>query len=116
MSSILRPARCSSSRHGEDRADAHLVGLAAGDREAAEDAQRLDACAWPPPCRDISTQAEAPSESWLALPAVMNWSSPRTGFSLARPSMLVSGRLPSSRSQRDRPLGDFLGLLVLDQP
>ncbi len=47
---------------------------------------------------DISTQAEAPSDSWLALPAVMNWSSPRTGLSLARPSMLVSGRLPSSFS------------------
>ena len=30
-------------RHREHRADAHLVGLAAGDREAAEDAERLEA-------------------------------------------------------------------------
>ena len=45
---------------------------------------------------DIITQADAPSLSWLALPAVMNWSSPRTGFSLARPSSVVSGRLHSS--------------------
>ena len=45
---------------------------------------------------DIITQAEAPSLSWLALPAVMNWSSPRTGLSLASPSSVVSGRLHSS--------------------
>ena len=44
----------------------------------------------------ITTQAEAPSESWLALPAVIHLSGPATGFSLARPSRLVSGRLPSS--------------------
>ncbi len=30
-------------RHGEDRSDAHFVGLAAGDGEAAEYAQRLEA-------------------------------------------------------------------------
>ena len=42
------------------------------------------------------TAAEAPSESWLALPAVIHLSGPITGCSLARPSMLVSGRLPSS--------------------
>ena len=30
-------------RHREDRADAHLFGTAAGDREAAVDAERLDA-------------------------------------------------------------------------
>jgi hypothetical protein len=28
-------------RHGDDRADPHLVGLAPGDREAAEGAERL---------------------------------------------------------------------------
>ena len=43
MSATLRPWRCEQARHGEDRSDAHLVGLAAGDRKAAEDAQRLDA-------------------------------------------------------------------------
>ena len=64
---------------------------------------------------DISTQAEAPSESWLALPAVMNWSSPRTGFSLARPSSVVSGAVALVALQRDGALGDLLGLLVLDR-
>ncbi len=49
---------------------------------------------------DISTLAEAPSESWLALPAVMKAPSPRTGLSLARPSRVVSGRLPSSLASR----------------
>ena len=46
--------------------------------------------------RDSLALAEAPSESWLALPAVMKAPSPRTGLSLARPSRVVSGRLPSS--------------------
>ena len=40
-------------------------------------------------------QAEAPSESWLALPAVMVPFS-RTGLRLASPSVVVPGRLPSS--------------------
>jgi hypothetical protein len=31
------------ARHREHRADAHLVGLAAGGDEAAEDAERLQA-------------------------------------------------------------------------
>ena len=46
----------------------------------------------------MTTQAEAPSESWLALPAVMKAPGPRTGSSFAKPSGEVSGRLPSSRS------------------
>ena len=41
MSSTFRPACFEQLRHGEHRADAHLVGLAAGDREAAEHAERL---------------------------------------------------------------------------
>ena len=44
----------------------------------------------------MTTAAEAPSESWLALPAVIHLSGPRTGSSLERPGRLVSGRLPSS--------------------
>src|SRR3546814_2791731 len=43
----------------------------------------------------ITTQAEAPSESCEALPAVMTPPS-ITGLSAARPSALVSARLPSS--------------------
>ena len=42
------------------------------------------------------TQAEAPSESWLALPAVIIASGPITGCRLCRPSSVVSARLPSS--------------------
>ena len=44
----------------------------------------------------MTTQAEAPSESWLALPAVMVPSALTTGLRPARPSAVVSGRLPSS--------------------
>ena len=43
----------------------------------------------------MTTQADAPSESWLALPAVIHFPS-RTGLSDASPSSVVSGRLPSS--------------------
>ena len=35
----LQARALQQARHREDRADAHLVGLAAGDREAAEDAR-----------------------------------------------------------------------------
>ena len=44
----------------------------------------------------MTTQAEAPSESWLALPAVITPFSPATGLSAASPAALVSARLPSS--------------------
>src|SRR5437588_42455 len=53
----------------------------------------------------IKTAAEAPSDNCEALPAVMKrpsltrWPSLNTGFSPARPSRLVSGRLPSSLSK-----------------
>ena len=43
----------------------------------------------------MTTHADAPSESWLALPAVIVPFS-RTGFSPERPSIVVVGRLPSS--------------------
>ena len=46
----------------------------------------------------MRAQAAKPSESWLALPAVMKPSSPMTGGSFARPSALVEGRLHSSMS------------------
>ena len=58
-------------RNREHRADAHFVGLAAGDREAAEDAQRLRARASRRASALMTTQAEAPSENWLALPAAI---------------------------------------------
>ena len=56
--------------HREDRADAHFVGLGAGDRHADVAAERLD----PALLGDgasMMTQADEPSLSWLALPAVM---------------------------------------------
>ena len=59
-------------------------------------------------------QAEEPSESWLALPAVMLVLGPSTGFSAARPSSLVSGRLPSSLSSVISCIVTLAGFLVLD--
>ncbi len=46
----------------------------------------------------MTTLTDAPSESWLALPAVMTLPGPRTGSSFSSPSSVVSGRLPSSLS------------------
>ena len=89
--------RCAASSfaHGEDRADAHLVGLAAGHREAAEDAERLQARASPPRLSLITTHAAAPSENWLALPAAI--APPGSaGLIFATPSYVVSARMPSS--------------------
>ena len=57
--------------HGEHRADAHLVGLAAGHRKAEEAAQRLQARAARHRLSSTTTQAPAPSLNWLALPAVI---------------------------------------------
>jgi hypothetical protein len=51
------------ARHGEDRADAHFVGLAAGDGEAAEGAERLKAAALAS-FASITSTAAAPSDSW----------------------------------------------------
>src|SRR6266404_5397573 len=45
--------------------------------------------------RDRRDRAEAPSESWLALPALIVLPS-NTGLMLASPSAVVSGRGPSS--------------------
>src|SRR5690554_5475128 len=47
----------------------------------------------------MTVHTEAPSESWLALPAVTNWPGPRTASSDANPSNVVFGRLHSSRSR-----------------
>ena len=46
----------------------------------------------------ITRTAAAPSEIWLALPAVAVPSLPNAGFSFARPSAVVSARMPSSAS------------------
>ena len=43
MSSILQTVTLQQTRHREHRADAHLVGLAAGNRPALEQAHRLKA-------------------------------------------------------------------------
>jgi hypothetical protein len=101
-------------RHREDRADAHLVRLAAGDGEAAEGAERLQA-ARSASFASITRQAEAPSESWLALPAVMQPVSVEPALQGGQAlAALVSGRLPSSRARdfgsshlRSVPLSTF---------
>ena len=46
----------------------------------------------------INTCADEPSDSWEALPAVIKASSPIIGLRLAKPSMVVEGRLQSSLS------------------
>jgi hypothetical protein len=56
--------------HRKHRPDAHLVGFAAGDREAKEATQRLQPVALMRSASSTTTQAPAPSLNWLALPAV----------------------------------------------
>ncbi len=62
----------------------------------------------------MTTRAAAPSEIWLALPAVIVPSGEKAGFSLASDSTVVSGRTPSSVSTtRGSPLrcGTFTGVI-----
>ena len=80
-----------------NRADAHFVGLAAGDRETAKNTQGLEAAPLGELAESITTQALLPSENWLALPAVMTPPG-IAGRILATASSVVSGRMPSSRS------------------
>ena len=67
----------------------------------------------------ISTQAEAPSESWEALPAVMKrpcftrWPSVSTGLSAAKPSERRVGPVALVLGERDLLVGDLAGRLVL---
>ncbi len=49
-------------------------------------------------------RAEAPSEIWLELPAVILPSGLKAGFRLARDSGVVSGRMPSSAVTMPSPL------------
>ena len=82
MSSTFRPCALEQTRNREHRADAHLVRLAARDGDAAVDAERREAALLARACASIDhARADAPSESWLALPAVMTSPSPRTGLS-----------------------------------
>ena len=86
MSSTRQPVALQQLGHGEHRADAHFVGLAARDGKAAERAQRLRGPARSAQRASTITQADAPSDSCDALPAVMNLPAPFTGSSLASAS------------------------------
>ena len=97
-------------RHGEDRADAHLVGLAAGDGKAAERAERLQGRVFSASLASITTQAEAPSDNWLALPAVMNLP---LAHRLERGEAFERGVGPVAFVARERDLLEALGIGVL---
>ena len=91
----LQAVALQAARNGEDRADAHLVGLAAGDREAAEDAQRLQAALAASASHhehagrgavgelagiaggDALVGARAPAAAWRGLPAWCRRGCPR---------------------------------------
>ena len=66
----LQPFTLQQAWHGKDRANAHLIRLAARHRQTAVDAQRLQAF-FSASLASITTTAAAPSDNWLALPAVM---------------------------------------------
>ena len=95
MSPSRSPARCSS----RETANTGPIPISSGSQPATVNPRKMPS-GWRPRCSasfaSITTQAEAPSESWLALPAVMQNPSPRTGFNTARPSAVESGRAPSS--------------------
>ncbi len=116
MSSDAQSLLLQQLRHGEHRTDAHLVRLAAGDRIAAEDEHRLQAERLRRASLDMTSVADAPSDSCDELPAVtMPWPLfvSNTGGSFFSPSSVVSARLHSSRSTCAVFLADLLaGLLV----
>ncbi len=66
-------------RDGEHRPDAHFFRRAAGDRDAQIAAEGAQIPAGGE-LLEVTTQAEAPSDNWLALPAVITPFS-RTGLS-----------------------------------
>ena len=71
---------------------------------------------WSARSRDISSVAEAPSESCDELPAVTEpWPlvGSKCGLSASRPSSVVSGRLHSSLSATDFFLADHLIRLLV---
>ncbi len=102
MSATFSPWRLEQARHGEDGADAHLVRLAARDREAAEDAERLDAALGRLGAVHHHAGRRAVGElrrvagSVTYLPCCTFMPPASTGLSDCRPSSVVSGRLHSS--------------------
>ena len=97
----LEPVLLEQLRHREHRTDAHLVGLAAGDRVAAEHEAAARGRAPARASLDITSVADAPSDSCDELPAVTEPCPlvvSNAGGSFASPSSVVSARLHSSRS------------------
>ena len=95
MSSTVRPAR--SSRRGT--AKTGPIPISSGSQPATAKPRKAPSGVTPSRAArspSITTSAAAPSDSWLAFPAVMNLSSPLTGFRPASPSIVVDGRLHSS--------------------
>ena len=64
---------------------------------------------------DMRTQAEAPSDSWLALPAVMNSLSPRTGLSFGEAVERGVGPVAFVLRERDGSRDVSAGVLVGDR-
>ena len=94
MSPIFSPCRASSF----GTAKTGPMPISSGSQPATAKPRKVPSALRPrfsAALASITTQAEAPSESWLALPAVIHLPS-RTGLSEASPSSVVSGRLPSS--------------------
>ena len=87
-------------RDREHRADAHLVRLAAGDRDAAVDAERLK----PALLRELALHQHAGRRAVGELAGVAGGDAVPVAahrLELGRPSSVVSARLPSSCWQRD---------------
>src|SRR5271169_5864775 len=112
MSSIFRPCRSRS----RGTATTGPTPISSGSTPAAAKPRKTPS-GFNPFCAAsaslMTTHADAPSESWLALPAVIVLPS-NTGLILARPSAVVSGRGPSSCESRNVPQGSLFGLLVDD--
>ena len=100
MSSTVEPVLLQQLRHREHRTDPHLVGLARGHGVAAEHAAAAAVPSSFARDADITSVADAPSESCDELPAVtlpLPLVVSKTGGSFASPSSVVSARLHSSR-------------------
>ena len=112
MSSTFQAEALEQFGDRENRANAHLVRLGTRHRRADIATQRVETLFLGDLGFHQHMLAEEPSDSWLALPAVMVMSGPSTGCSACSPGKLRIGAVAFVLGDGHLLLGDFAGFLV----
>ena len=110
----LEPETLEQFGHREHRADAHFVGLGARDRHADVAAERGQILLFAATSASMITHADEPSDSWLALPAVMWVSGAEHRLEARQAFERGVGAVAFVLVDRDFAHRDFAGFLVLD--